>query len=43
MPFLEGMHDCKHFMVIDLVVVFCQGQGSEEKCYCLPFPILFLG
>ena len=38
-PGLEGMDDCQEFSVIDIIVLFCWGEGLREVRTGMPFTI----
>ena len=35
----EGMDDCQEFSVIDIIVLFCWGEGLREVRTGIPFAI----
>ena len=35
----EGMDDCQEFLVIDIIVLFCWGEGLREVRIGIPFAI----
>ena len=38
-PGLEGTDDCQEFLVIDIIVPFCWGEGLREVRTGMPFAI----
>ena len=38
-PGFEGTNDCQKFLVIDIIVLFCWGEGLREVRTGMPFAI----